>query len=123
MPTVSRIEVARARRSRLVLFVGNPTSYREVTEWAKLRQWVTAHGLKPIREFNGDVLCVVATVDVMDGVGSAKDSAMMQRAQEAGVPCVGVHETSRIWELTARARARSDQAVDGLVARKRHEGA
>ncbi|WP_328799790.1 hypothetical protein [Rhodococcus sp. WAY2] len=47
----------------------------------------------------------------------------MQRAQETGVPCFGVHETSRIWELTARARARSDRAVDGPLARTRHEGA
>ncbi|MDV7243715.1 MULTISPECIES: hypothetical protein [Rhodococcus] len=123
MTTVSRIEVARARRSRLVLFVGNPTSYLEVTQWATLRQWVTAHGLTPMRDLNGNVLCVIATVDVIEGVGSAKDSAMMQRAQEAGIPCVGVHETSRIWELTARARARSDQAVDGPLAHKRHEGA
>ncbi|QHE71068.1 hypothetical protein GFS60_04666 [Rhodococcus sp. WAY2] len=107
----------------MVLFVGNPTSYLEVTHWAKLRQWVTAQGLKPIRELNGDVLCVIATADVIDGAGSAKDSAIMQRAQETGVPCFGVHETSRIWELTARARARSDRAVDGPLARTRHEGA
>ncbi|WP_244373057.1 hypothetical protein [Rhodococcus sp. ZPP] len=48
---------------------------------------------------------------------------MLQRAQEAGVPCVGVHETSRIWGLTARARAFSDQAVEGPLARTHHEGA
>ncbi|MDV7354478.1 hypothetical protein R4282_15865 [Rhodococcus oxybenzonivorans] len=123
MTTVSRIEAARARKSRLVLFVGNPTSFLEVTQWAKLRQWVTAHGMKPIRDLDDGVLCLIATADVVDGVGSEKDSAMLQRAQEAGVPCVGIHETSRIWELTARARARSSPAIDGQCTSTRHERA
>ncbi|MCQ4120954.1 hypothetical protein [Rhodococcus tibetensis] len=123
MTTVSHIEVARARRSRLVLFIGNPTSYYEVTRWAKLRQWMAAHGLEPVRELDGDILCAIVTDDVLDGVGSPKDEATTQRARETGVPCVSLHDTSRILGLTARARTRSMPTAGGVSAHTRHEGA
>ncbi|MDF3308850.1 hypothetical protein P3H15_27925 [Rhodococcus sp. T2V] len=106
MSPISSIEVARARRSRRVLFVGNPTRYNDVSQWAMVRQWVALHGLEPIREFEGDVLCVIVTEDILDGRCSAKESDTVQRARALGVPCISVLDTTRIWQVTARVRSR-----------------
>ncbi len=106
MSPISSIEVARARRSRRVLFVGNPTRYNDVSQWAMVRQWVALHGLEPIREFEGDVLCVIVTEDILDGRCSEKESATVQHARALGVPCISVHDTTLIWQVTARVRAR-----------------
>ncbi|BAH53724.1 hypothetical protein [Rhodococcus opacus] len=106
MSPISSIEVARARRSRRVLFVGNPTRYNDVSQWAMVRQWVALHGLEPIREFEGDVLCVIVTEDVLDGRCAAKESDAVQRARALGIPCISVHDTTLIWQVTARVRSR-----------------
>jgi len=106
MSPISSIEVARARRSRRVLFVGNPTRYNDVSQWAMVRQWVALHGLEPIRELEGDVLCVIVTEDILDGRCSPKESAAVQHARARGVPCISVHDTTLIWQVTARVRSR-----------------
>lgn len=106
MSPISSIEVARARRSRRVLFVGNPTRYNDVSQWAMVRQWVALHGLEPIRELEGDVLCVIVTEDILDGRCSPKESAAVQHAHALGVPCISVHDTTLIWQVTARVRSR-----------------
>ena len=106
MSPISSIEVARARRSRRVLFVGNPTRYADVSQWAMVRQWVALHGLEPIRELEGDVLCVIVTEDILDGRCSPKESAAVQHARARGVPCISVHDTTLIWQVTARVRSR-----------------
>ncbi|MBA8959297.1 hypothetical protein ACVH9Z_03805 [Rhodococcus opacus] len=111
MSPISSIEVARARRSRRVLFVGNPTRYNDVSQWAMVRQWVALHGLEPIREFEGDVLCVIVTEDILDGRCSPKESAAVQHARALGVPCISVHDTTLIWQVTARVRSRIRESV------------
>ncbi|UOT05813.1 hypothetical protein MPY17_08775 [Rhodococcus opacus] len=116
MSPISSIEVARARRSRRVLFVGNPTRYNDVSQWAMVRQWVALHGLEPIREFEGDVLCVIVTEDILDGRCSEKESAAVQHARALGVPCISVHDTTLIWQVTARVRARMGRPQVGVSA-------
>ncbi|TQC50569.1 hypothetical protein EEB14_04200 [Rhodococcus sp. WS4] len=123
MSPVSHIDVARARRSRRVLFVGNPSRYNEVSQWASVRQWVTVHGMELIRELDGDVLCAIVTDDVLDGACSPRDSATMNKARALGVVCVSHHDTSRIWEITARVRTRGTDAANKLPSRTRHGGA
>ncbi|MFC9553324.1 hypothetical protein ACFTWF_20960 [Rhodococcus sp. NPDC056960] len=123
MSPISSIEVARARRSRRVLFVGNPTRYNDVSQWAMVRQWVALHGLEPIRELDGNVLCVIVTEDILDGRCSARETATVQQARALGVPCISVHDTTQIWQVTARVRARIGRSPVGASPRFRHDGA
>ena len=123
MSPISSIEVARARRSRRVLFVGNPTRYNDVSQWAMVRQWVALHGMEPIRELEGDVLCVIVTEDILDGRCSPKESAAVQHARALGVPCISVHDTTLIWQVTARVRARMGQPQVGASATPHRGGA
>jgi hypothetical protein len=106
VPPVLRIDIARARRSRRVLFVGNPTRYVEVSYWSMVKQWMVVRGLEPVRNPDGDVLCVVVTEDVLDGVCSTKDAETIERLRGRGVPVISVHATTQIWRATARVRAR-----------------
>ncbi len=110
MSNISSIEVARARRSHRVLFIGNPTRYNDVSRWAMVRQWAVIHGLEPISEFEGDVLCVIVTEDVLDGVCSPTDLIAIRQAEALGVPCISVIDTTQIWQVTARVRARISQS-------------
>ena len=84
-----------------MLFVGNPTRYNDVSQWAMVRQWVALHGMEPIRELEGDVLCVIVTEDILDGRCSPKELAAVQHARALGVPCISVHDTTLIWQVTA----------------------
>ncbi|MEV0945363.1 hypothetical protein [Rhodococcus sp. NPDC049939] len=106
MSRITNIEVARARRSNRVMFIGSPTRYNDVSRWAMVRQWAMIHGLEPISKFDGDVLCAIVTEDVLDGVCSPKDSVAFRRAEELGVPCISVYDTAQIWQVTAKVRAR-----------------
>ncbi|MCQ4120939.1 hypothetical protein [Rhodococcus tibetensis] len=106
MSPISDIAAARSRRSRRLLFVGNPTRHSDVSQWAMVRQWVMLQGLEPIRSFGGDVLCVIVTEDVLDGRCSSADSLLVRQARDNGVPCISVHDTTTIWHTTARVRAR-----------------
>lgn len=105
MTHISIIDIARPCRSRQVLFIGNPTSYSEVTLWATVRKWIAQQGLEPTQEIDGDTLCVIVTEDVLDGKCSPSDAVAIARARADGVPCLSVHDTRRIWDATARARA------------------
>ncbi|AOW94239.1 hypothetical protein BFN03_01130 [Rhodococcus sp. WMMA185] len=110
MSHVTNIEVARARRSHRVLFIGNPTRYNDVSRWAMVRQWALIHGLEPISEFEGDVLCVIVTEDILDGIASESEKIALERAKSLGVPCISVYDTAQIWQVTARVRARLSQS-------------
>ncbi|MDH6287822.1 hypothetical protein [Rhodococcus opacus] len=123
MSPISSIEVARARRSRRVLFVGNPTRYNDVSQWAMVRQWVALHGLEPIRELEGDLICVIVTEDILDGRCSPKESAAVQHARALGVPCISVHDTTLIWQVTARVRSRMGRPQVGVSAKSHIDGA
>ncbi|TQC50533.1 hypothetical protein EEB14_03955 [Rhodococcus sp. WS4] len=118
MSAISKIEVARARRSRRVLFVGNPTRYNDVSQWAMVRQWVVIHGLEPVRDFDGDVLCVIVTEDILDGACSPKETIALQHARALGVPCISVHDTTLIWQTT---RSRIRQSLAGTPSVKHHD--
>ncbi|MDV7243711.1 MULTISPECIES: hypothetical protein [Rhodococcus] len=106
MAPISDIRAARCRRSRRVLFVGNPTRHSDVSQWAMVRQWVVLQGLEPIRSFGDDVLCVIVTEDVLDGRCSSAESLVVRQARDSAVPCISVHDTTTIWHTTARVRAR-----------------
>ncbi|MFC0450881.1 hypothetical protein [Rhodococcus jostii] len=123
MSPISSIEVARARRSRRVLFVGNPIRYNDVSQWAMVRQWVALHGLEPIRELDGDVLCVIVTEDILDGRCSAKETDAVEHARALGVPCISVHDTTLIWQATARVRAKIGRSPVGASAKPHRDGA
>ncbi|PQP15065.1 hypothetical protein [Rhodococcus opacus] len=107
------MDVARARRSRRVLFVGNPARYVEVSYWAMVKQWMVVHGLEPVRNPDGDVLCVVVTEDVLDGVCSTQDAETIERLRGRGVPVIDVHDTTQIWQATSRVRARLAESAVG----------
>lgn len=110
---ILHMDVARARRSRRVLFVGNPARYVEVSYWAMVKQWMVVHGLEPVRNPDGDVLCVVVTEDVLDGVCSTQDAETIERLRGRGVPVIDVHDTTQIWQATSRVRARLAESAVG----------
>ncbi|MFC9549314.1 hypothetical protein ACFTWF_00510 [Rhodococcus sp. NPDC056960] len=78
--------------TRRVLFVGNPGAGTERTQWAVLRQWASDRGMESISECEGDVVCAIATEDVLDGLCTPSDAMAMQLARARGVPCVGVRD-------------------------------
>jgi rRNA-processing protein FCF1 len=71
-----------------------------------VKQWMVVRGLEPVRNPDGDVLCVVVTDDVLDGACSTKDAETIERLRGRGVPVISVHDTTQIWRATARVRAR-----------------
>lgn len=91
----SKVELNRSGR---VLFIGNPSAFTEVTEWATMKQWAAEHGLELTRDPDGDMICAIATEDVLDGMCSPSDAMAMQRTRVRGVPCVSVHDARRIWD-------------------------
>nr|GLK40456.1 hypothetical protein GCM10017611_73310 [Rhodococcus wratislaviensis] len=78
-----------------------------------VKQWIVVHGLEPVRNPNGDIFCVVVTEDVLDGVCSTKDAETIERLRCRGVSVISVHDTTQIWQTTARVRARPAESVVG----------
>ncbi|MFC9553297.1 hypothetical protein ACFTWF_20825 [Rhodococcus sp. NPDC056960] len=76
--------------TRSVLFIGNPSTVTEVTHWAAVRHWTVEQGLKPVRDFSGDVLCAIVTEAVAHGTCSGSDAAVVQRVHARGVDCIQV---------------------------------
>jgi hypothetical protein len=78
--------------TRSVLFIGNPSTVTEVTHWAAVRHWTVEQGLKPVRDFRGDVLCAIVTEAVAHGTGSGSDAAVVQRVRARGLDCIPVYD-------------------------------
>lgn len=74
--------------ARRVLFIGNPDPFTEVSQWAMLKQWAAEHGMEQARDPDADLLFVIATEDVLDGVCSPSEAMAVQRARADGVPCI-----------------------------------
>ncbi|MFD4369699.1 hypothetical protein [Rhodococcus sp. NPDC058521] len=106
MQNVSDIRIARNRTPRRVLFLGAPGTSAEATRWAMVKGWLQSEGILPVRRNHGEVLCVIASEDVLDGMCSPIEAAALQRARELGTPCIGIHESAAIWDLTAPVRPR-----------------
>jgi hypothetical protein len=123
MSTVTHIDTARARRSRKVLFIGNPTGYNEVSQWAMVKQSLVADGFEPVRTIDGPTLCAIVTDDVLDAAGSPHDARTIEHAREQGVQCISVTDTTRIWQATARVRARIAQNAPAARVSPHHQGA
>lgn len=123
MATVTHIDIARARRSRRVLFIGNPTRYKEVSHWAMVKQWMVVHGLEPVRKIDGPALCAIVTEDVLDGIGSPQDALTVQHAREQGIPVISVHDSTQIWQATARVRASIARSGGSAHPSPHHQGA
>ncbi|MHA4849403.1 hypothetical protein L1080_007605 [Rhodococcus sp. MSC1_016] len=75
---------------RTLLFVGNPDPGTELTQWLAMKQWASGRGIASISSCDGDVLCVIATEDVLDGLCTPAEAMAMQQARARGVPCVSV---------------------------------
>lgn len=106
MKNVSNIEFARNRTPRQVLFLGAPVTSTEATRFAMVRGWLQSEGILPVRQMHGAVLCVIASEDVLDGMCTPAEAAALQRARELGAPCIGIHDSTAIWDLTAPVRTR-----------------
>lgn len=78
--------------TRSVLFIGNPSTVTEVTHWAAVRHWAVEQGLKPVRDFRGDVLCAIVTEAVSHGTCSGSDAAVVQRMRARGLDCIPVYD-------------------------------
>ena len=78
--------------TRSVLFIGNPSTVTEVTHWAAVRHWTVEQGLKPVREFRGDVVCAIVTEAVADGTCEPRDAAAVQRVRDRGLDCIPVYD-------------------------------
>ncbi|MEN0133573.1 MAG: hypothetical protein AAGC80_00410 [Rhodococcus sp. (in: high G+C Gram-positive bacteria)] len=78
--------------TRSVLFIGNPSTVTEVTHWAAVRHWTVEQGLKPVRDFSGDVLCAIVTEAVAHGACSGSDEAAVQRVRARGLDCIPVYD-------------------------------
>ena len=78
--------------TRSVLFIGNPSTVTEVTHWAAVRHWTVEQGLKPVRDFSGDVLCAIVTEAVAHGTGSGSDATAVQRVRARGLDCIPVYD-------------------------------
>ncbi|QYB02796.1 hypothetical protein I1A62_37360 [Rhodococcus sp. USK10] len=78
--------------TRSVLFIGNPSTVTEVTHWAAVRHWTVEQGLKPVREFRGDVVCAIVTEAVAEGTCPSADAAAVQRVRARGLDCIPVYD-------------------------------
>ncbi|KAF0963790.1 hypothetical protein [Rhodococcus sp. T7] len=78
--------------TRSVLFIGHPSTVTEVTHWAAVRHWTVEQGLKPVREFRGDVVCAIVTEAVVEGTCPSADAAVVQRVRSRGLDCIPVYD-------------------------------
>ncbi|MCQ4119343.1 hypothetical protein [Rhodococcus tibetensis] len=75
---------------RTLLFVGKPEAGTELNRWLELKRWASGRGIASITSCEGDVLCAIATEDVLDGLCTPSDAMVMQQARARRVPCVSV---------------------------------
>jgi hypothetical protein len=82
----------RASQQRLVL-VGSPTEATAVERWAAVLRWAAHHGWETTsRVGGGPIRYAIATEEVLDGLCSPTEAAVLHAVHTAGIRCVSVYE-------------------------------